>query len=46
MVFYLIIVLNLNVPTLLSLVGGPLSGNGCGVVHRITYNICYFLLLY
>ena len=27
---YLIILFNLIVPTLLSLVGGPLSGNGCG----------------
>jgi len=27
---YLIILFNLNVPKLLSLVGGPLSGNGCG----------------
>ena len=28
--FYLIILFNLIIPKLLSLVGGPLSGNGCG----------------
>jgi hypothetical protein len=35
MVLYLIIVFNLIVPTLLSLVGGPLSGNGCGSPNHI-----------
>jgi hypothetical protein len=24
-------------------VGGPLSGNGCGVVHRNTYNFYFFV---
>ena len=33
--FYLIILLNLIVPTLLSLVGGSLSGNGCGSPNHI-----------
>jgi hypothetical protein len=33
--FYLIILFNIIVPTLLSLVGGPLSGNGCGSPNHI-----------
>jgi hypothetical protein len=32
---YLIILFNLIVPTLLSLVGGPLSGKGCGSPNHI-----------
>jgi hypothetical protein len=38
-----IILFNLVVAMLLSLVGGPRSGKG--MVHRITYNFCYFFLL-
>jgi hypothetical protein len=34
-VLYLIILFNLIVPTLLSLVGGPLLGNGCGSPNHI-----------
>jgi hypothetical protein len=34
-VVYLIIILNLSAPTLLSLVGDPLSGNGCGSPNHI-----------
>jgi hypothetical protein len=34
-IIYLIIILNLNAPTLLSLVGDPLSGNGCGSPNHI-----------
>ena len=32
---YLIILFNLIVPTLLSLVGGTLMGNGCGSPNHI-----------
>ena len=32
---YLIILFNLIIPTLLSLVGGTLSGNGCGSPNHI-----------
>ena len=34
-IFYLIILFNLIIPTLLSLVGGPLSGNGCGSPNHL-----------
>ena len=45
-VFYLIILFNLIVPTLLSLVGGPLSGNGCGSpnISHIIYGISLLLV--
>jgi hypothetical protein len=55
-ILYPIILFNLTIPTLLSLVGGPLLGNGCGVVHRmavvwfteshIIFVISFYLLLY
>jgi hypothetical protein len=46
-IFYLIIRFNLIVPTLLSPVGGPLSGNGCGSPNHIKYMLfLYYLLLY
>jgi len=38
---YLVILFNLIVPTLLSLVGGPLSGNGCGSPNKY---VCYFFI--
>jgi hypothetical protein len=41
---YLINLFNLIVPTLLSLVGGSLSGNGCGVVQRNIYVISLLLV--
>jgi len=34
-VLYLIILFNLIIPTFLSLVGGTLSGNGCGSPNHI-----------
>jgi hypothetical protein len=34
-VLYPIILFKLVVPTLLSLVGGPLSGNGCGSPNHV-----------
>jgi hypothetical protein len=44
---YLIILYNLIVPTLLSLVGGPLSGTECGSPNHILYMLfLYYLLLY
>jgi len=44
--FYLIIPFNLIVPTLLSMLGGPLSGNGCGSLNHIQYMLSlYYLLL-
>jgi hypothetical protein len=45
--FYLIILFNLIVPKLLSLIDGPLSGNGCGSPSHIQYLLfLYYLLLY
>jgi len=47
-VFYLIILFNLIIPTLLSLVSGPLPGNGCGSpnISHIIFIIYFYLLLY
>jgi hypothetical protein len=43
-IFYLIIPFNLVFPTLLSLVGCPLSGNGCGSPNHI-YIISVLLVI-
>jgi len=44
---YLIILLNLIIPTLLSVVGGTLTGNGCGSPNHLLYLLfIYYLLLY
>jgi len=46
-ILYLIILLNLIIPTLLSLVGGTLTGNGCGSPNHLLYLLfLYYLLLY
>ena len=42
LLFYLIILFNLIVPKLLSLVGGTLSGNGCGSPKHIHYLLFLF----
>jgi hypothetical protein len=41
---YLIIIFNLIVPTLLSPVGDPLLGNGCGSPNHILFMLFLYLL--
>ena len=43
--FYLIILFNLIIPKLLSLVGGPLSGNGCGSPKSLIIFVISLLLV-